>query len=68
MLGHMIDHRIKDQPGMTVILIFDTPQDFPDIIGAEMGIEPCLTSNTLEQLFLSIAPTETETYEVGSRQ
>lgn len=53
---------------MTVILIFDTPQDFPDIIGAEMGIESCLTGNTLEQLFLSIAPTETETYEIGSRQ
>ena len=67
MLRHMIDHRIKDQFGVLVTLILYPTDNLLHIVGAEVGIESCLSCYPLQQLLLCVFATETKPYQIRSR-
>ena len=63
----MIEHRVEHELRLLVTL-FDTTDHLLHVVGAQQGIETCLSCDAFEQLFLCVLPTVAEADEVGSRQ
>ena len=46
-LGHMIEHSLDDEFGV-LVTILDALLNLAHVVGAQMGVESCLASNTLK--------------------
>jgi hypothetical protein len=63
----MVEHGLNDDFGVFIALL-DTLQNLAHVVCAQMCIESSLASYALEQLFLRVFATKTETDKVGGRQ
>ena len=66
-LGNVVEHGVDDELGVFVAVL-DALLNLAHVVCTQMGVETSLAGNALQQLFLRVFATETETDKVGSRQ